>query len=93
MSREDLLAFIWSFQAVEAEFKDERYVDHVSPHLSEDGIDDVAAWVVEQGRDHACAVFDEPSRMPDRVDHPAGYLSRAVRSYYQRFGGPIPLAP
>ncbi|WP_308367694.1 MULTISPECIES: DUF4240 domain-containing protein [unclassified Microbulbifer] len=93
MSRDQLLEFIWTFQEVAAEFKYEPYTDYVSPELSEDGIDDVASWVVEQGKESTYSVFDNPSRMPERVDHPLGFLSKAVRAFYKRFGGPIPLRP
>jgi hypothetical protein len=93
MSRDDLLNFIWTFEGVAAEFKYEPYTDYVSQELSEDGIDDVAMWVVEQGRDYTYTVFDTPSQMPKRVDHPIGFLSKAVRTFYQRFGGPVPLKP
>ena len=90
MNREALIEFIWTFEEVAAEFKYEPYTDHVSSDLSEDGIDDVSIWVVEQGRDYAYEVYDVPSRMPKRVDHPIGFLSKAVRMFYQRFEGPVP---
>lgn len=90
-SKEELLEFIWTFEEVAAEFKYEPYTGYVSSKLSEDGIDDVATWVVEQGRDYVYEVFDNPSLMPKRVDHPIGLLSKAVRTYRSRFGRPIPI--
>ena len=92
-SREKLLKFIWTFEEVAAEFKYEPYVNYVSDALSEDGIDDLAQWIVERGRAYVYDVFDDPAGMPQRVDHPDGYLSKAVRAYYKRFGGPVPLRP
>jgi hypothetical protein len=91
MDREGLLQFIWAFEEIAAEFKYEPFTECVDSNLSEDGIDDVATWVVEQGREYAQSVFDDASRMPERVDHPVGLLSEAVRAFYRRFGGPIPL--
>lgn len=43
-----------------------------------------------QGPAFCRSVFDAPDTTPPRVDHPLGVLSKAVRRFYKRFGGPIP---
>jgi hypothetical protein len=91
MNRVELLVFIWTFEEIAAEFKYEPYINYVSPKLSEDGIHDVAMWVVEQGKGSVYEVFDNPSLIPEQVDHPIGFLSKAVRTFCTRFEAPIPL--
>lgn len=86
MSRADLLSFIWTFEEIAAEFKYEPYTNYVSQSLSEDGIDDLAMWVVEQGKTYTYQIFDNPSQIPARVDHPIGFLDKALRAFDQRFG-------
>jgi len=93
MSREELLEFIWTFEETAAEFKYDPYTDYVSERLSQDGIDDLAQWIVERGRDYVYSTFDNPASMPKRANHPDGFLSKAVRTFYRRYGGPVPLRP
>lgn len=90
VDKAELLEFIWSYEEASAEFKDDRFHEFFDEGLSEDGIDDLAMWVIEQGKDKVHSIFDHPEKIPSRVDSPRGALSKAVRSYYMRFGGPVP---
>ncbi len=90
ISREHLLQFIWTFGELAAEFKYEPYNKHFSPELSEDGIDDLAMWVIEQGRDYIYAVEKVPSIIPQHADLKYSSLGAAMDEYYRRYGEEAP---
>ena len=88
MSRDDLIGFAQTYDLAAAEFRAEYYVEHVAPGLSEDSIDDIASWIVAQGRDHYVQVLCDPRQMPTRVDSfdPAlGIPSEVHREYHRRY--------
>lgn len=90
MSREDLVGFYHHYEMAAGELKDEPYIDHMSPQLSEDGVDDVANWVVAQGKDRYTQVIDQPESIPSRVDSSPGFLGDAINEHYDRYNEPPP---
>ncbi len=71
-----------------AELKDEPYTHYAGPDESENGLEDIANWVVSQGRERYEAVVAEPSQMPSHVDvgDPTNLSAVAYEIYYARFG-------
>lgn len=59
---------------------------------SEDIAEDVAAWVVSQGRDSYARVYDDPALFPD-IDHlnlSESFAGLAEQVYEERFGEEMP---
>jgi len=75
------------------ELQDVPYSYFLDPDESEDGLEDVANWVVSQGRVTYQAVLAQPSRMPPHidVDDPGNLGGLAYEVYYDRFGEPLNL--
>ncbi len=90
LDRAALVAFCHRYEQAASELKDEPYVNHMSRQLSEDGVDDVAQWVVAQGEAHYNRVLGNPKEIPSRVDSSPGFLGDAVEEHYQRYDEPPP---
>lgn len=90
MEREDLVRFYWTYEDAAAELKEEPYIDNMSPDISEDGIDDVAQWVVAQGKKFYLDVIQEPNKVPLRVDSAPEILGEVVIVFDDRYDEPIP---
>jgi hypothetical protein len=90
MEPRQLVDFYWVYESASAWLKDERYVDYMSPKLSEDGIDDLAQWVVEQGKDYYERVLSHPEEVPRRAPERSKVLGEVVREYKRRFNDDIP---
>lgn len=92
MDREALIHFYWMYENAAGEFKFAPYIEYVSPQLSEDGIDDVAQWVVAQGREYYWDVINHPDKIPERVDNydPLDVLGAIVDEFDERYDEPIP---
>lgn len=67
MSEAELVDLYWTYQQVVADLKDESITAHLDPPLSEDGLDDIAHWVVGQGLDYYEDVMTEDGAMPRQV--------------------------
>jgi hypothetical protein len=90
MKQDELVRFYHTFESAAALLKWEPYVDHLDPKLSEDGVDDVARWVVEQGKEYYTRVVNDPEKLPSGPKTPAGYGGEVVDVYYERFDDEIP---
>jgi hypothetical protein len=90
MDREALMRFYWNYEDAAAEFKGDPYVKYMSPQLSEDGIDDVAQWIVAQGKDYYRNVVNHPEMVPYRVENPPEILGEVVHEFDERYDEPIP---
>jgi len=86
-----LVRWYWTFDRLAGWLRDRPYTDHMDPELSGDGIDDVAQWVVAQGRDAYFDVIAHPERVPLEVTRRATTLGDITVEYRRRFGGPVPL--
>lgn len=90
MDRETLVRLFHTFELAAEELKGEPYIGHLSPKLSEDGVDDVAQWVVAQGKDAYTQIIEHPESIPSRVDSPPGFLDDVVEEHYERYDEPPP---
>jgi uncharacterized protein DUF4240 len=90
MSREELSDFYWTYENAAAELKAEPYVDAMQPGLSESGIDDLAIWIVSQGKDYYEKVLNDPKQTPAVAGPSSRILDNVIKEYYDRFGGSIP---
>ena len=89
MSRDEITNFYWTYDEVAGQLKDDIYWDYVDPELSEDGLGELANWVVAQGKDLYSKVYDYPEEMPPQEDDP-GLMSEAIDVFKERFGEHIP---
>jgi hypothetical protein len=90
LSREDVDRFTSEFAAAATELQGEPFTDYMDPEESEDGMEDIANWVVSQGEAYYRSVFEDPSRTPEHidVDDPSDLAGVAEEVYYRRFGDP-----
>ena len=93
MTREELIDFYWGYENAAAEVKDDPFVEHMLPDLSEDGIDDVALWLVGQGKERYENVLQNPALTPPDVpddDDSPEIVEVVVKEYYDRYHDSIP---
>jgi hypothetical protein len=93
LDRRALIRFSWAFEEAASRLGAEPFRQHADPALSEDAYDDLAEWVVGQGREHYEHVLAHPEALPNDVDtrDPAlrmRYEAGAV--FAERFGDEIP---
>jgi hypothetical protein len=90
MSREELTAFEWKFEETAGYlYKPEFGVNYPS----EDAFEDLAAYVVGQGKTYYEKVLGNPAEMPtetDRDKHGLDIQGQAATVYYERFGEEMP---
>lgn len=91
MGREDLKHFAWTFEALANELREGIYTQYTAPELSEDGIFEVAHWVLAQGKDFYEKVWEDPSQMPSTKKRDPGLLGAIENTYRRRFGDDVPL--
>jgi hypothetical protein len=89
LSESELVDFHWKYEEVVAGLKDDEFTQNLSPPYSEDILDDLAKYVVEQGLDFYESVLEDPSTFPQDVpaDATPGTLAAIpLRVYRARFG-------
>lgn len=89
MNRGQVVRFYWTYEELANHLRTERYWPHVDPDLSEDGLAELANWVVAQGKAYYRKILDDPASIP-RKRNDAGLLSELVEEYEQRYKGNIP---
>jgi hypothetical protein len=65
LSDHDRWKLYWTYSAALGVLRTPDYEEHAAPDLVEDGLYDLAAWIVAQGRDYYMDVVDHPDQMPD----------------------------
>ncbi|HEX7305811.1 DUF4240 domain-containing protein [Lentzea sp.] len=91
LDRAEIHRFQDIFVELATELQDEPYTAHVDADESEDGVEDIANWVVSQG----CATYEQvlgnPRLMPSHVDvgAPDNLFSVAYEVFFERFGEPL----
>lgn len=93
MSQGALVRLAWDYQESAVQLKTPAFLKHVDPELSEDGIFELANWVVGQGKQYYADVFEHPEKMPATVDShdPAvSIYSDIVSEYRERYNEPVP---
>jgi hypothetical protein len=86
----ELVRWYWTFDRLAGWLRDSPYVEHMDPGLMGDDVDDVAQWVVAQGRDAYFDVIDHPDHVPKEVARRATTLGDITVEYDRRFGTPVP---
>jgi hypothetical protein len=90
MSRGAIVRFYWTYEELANHIRTERYFPYVHPDLSEDGMAELANWVVAQGKAYYGRILDHPEQIPAKQDD-AGLLSEVVEEYEERFNDDIPI--
>lgn len=90
MSREELFRFYWGYRGAAGELRDAPYTDYMDQALSEDGIEEIAHWVVAQGKEAYDGVIANPEQLPQRAPEPINLSADARAEYEDRFGEPMP---
>lgn len=90
MSRVRMIRFYWTYEELANRLRTDRYSPYLQPDLSEDGVAELANWVVAQGKSYYRTVLDHPDRIPPRKND-VGLLSQVVEEYEQRYNDDIPL--
>lgn len=88
LSKEEVYRFQDIFVEMATELQDEPYTMYVGEDESEDGIADIANWVVSQGKEAYQSVLNQPDRMPEHVEleESSDLFGAAYEVYYARFG-------
>lgn len=68
LERRALIRFAWMYEERASRLGQPRFQRHTAPDLSEDAYDDLARWVVEQGRDYYEHVVNHPAEMPSDLE-------------------------
>lgn len=91
LDRAEIYRFQDIFVELATELKYEPYTAYINADESEDGIEDIANWVVSQGRSTYEQVVEDPSRIPSHVDvgAPDDLFPVAYEVYFERFGEPL----
>jgi len=87
LSSEDLVRFEDEFQHAAAQIRARRFQPYLHPDLSEDGAQDVANFVVSQGRAFYTDVWRDPSHIPARVDEDDPRILSGIAGdvHYEKF--------
>jgi hypothetical protein len=88
MSRDELVRFAWTYEALANELRAEQYW---TPELSDDGLFELAHWVLAQGKDYYERVWENAEEMPREKKRSPGLLHAIEAEYEERFGEDIPL--
>ena len=77
MDRERILDFYWTYEELANHLRTGRYWPHVHPDLSEDGVAELANWVVAQGKAYYSKILDRPEFIPPKKND-VGLVSELV---------------
>jgi hypothetical protein len=89
MNRGKMIRFYWTYDELANRLRTDRYATYAHPDLSEDGLAELANWVVAQGKTYYRRILDHPDLIPPKKND-AGLLSKVVQEYEQRYNGDIP---
>src|SRR5438477_251340 len=64
MDREALADLYWTYEELANHLRTEKFVAHADPDLSEDGVAELANWIVAQGREYYATIFQQPELIP-----------------------------
>jgi hypothetical protein len=85
MNRGNILRFYWTYAELAIRIRTKRFSQHADPDLSEDGMDELANWVVAQGRDYYRNIILHPEKIPASKSD-VGFMSDIVITYENRYG-------
>jgi hypothetical protein len=92
LKQQEIVRFHHDFKEAAAQLTDSPFTDHMED-LSEDGTQDVAEWVVSQGKEYYSQVWNDPEMIPKRIEsgNPSTFSSVADNVYWDRFNQSIPV--
>lgn len=95
LSPADLLRFEDEFSYASTQLQDEPFMTYLHEDASEDELQDVANFVVSQGRELFERVWNDPSSIPSHIEagDPRILSGVADMVHYERFGKGIRLEP
>ena len=88
LSSEDLTRFEDEFRWASSAFQDKPYTDYMDADISSDRVDDIANFVVSQGREFYTDVRKNPSLVPPTIDQRDPRILSAVADqvHWEKFG-------
>lgn len=91
MTKDEVIRFRNEFLLAAAQLADQPFLEHLEPGTSEDTMQDVAEWVVSQGKQFYVDVWNKPQRIGD-VDLRTGATFSGVADnvFWERFGMAVP---
>jgi hypothetical protein len=89
LNRGRLIRFYWTYEELANRLRTERYWPRVDPNLSEDGLAELANWVVAQGKEYYRKILEHPESIPPKKNDP-GLLSELVEEYEERYSNDVP---
>jgi hypothetical protein len=91
LSSEELARFEDEFRWAASGLQDEPFTLYMNPNISEDGVRDIAEFVVSQGREFYMTVWQDPSLVPPWVDEddPRILSGIAGKVHWEKFGTEI----
>lgn len=88
MNRGQILRFYWTYEELAFRIRTQRYSRHADPDLSEDGMAELANWIVAQGKDYYRNILEHPEQMPERKND-IGFMSDLVIAYENRYNADL----
>jgi uncharacterized protein DUF4240 len=89
MNRGALTRLYWTYEELANRLRTEDYSSYADPDLSEDGLAELANWVVAQGREYYTRIFHHPELIPAKKND-AGLMSEMVEEHEQRYKSDLP---
>jgi hypothetical protein len=92
MSKDEIYRFAGNFTEAATQLNDDPFLRFVNPDESEDGVMDIAHWVVSQGKEHFAQVWEKPDTIAKHVDvgDPQNLFGVAEKVYEDKFGEDMP---
>lgn len=90
MNRGRMIRFFWTYEELANRIRTEPYWRYADPDLSEDGISELANWIVAQGKTYYRNILEHPEQIPASKKD-AGFLSGMVLEYEKRYNADITL--
>lgn len=91
LEKEEIIRFHHEFLDAAVELTDGPFLEQLDESTSEDTLQDLAEWVVSQGKQFYIEVWKDPRRIAD-IDLRKGvtYSSVADNVFWERFGAGLP---
>lgn len=87
----DLVDLYWAYKDAADLLREPEYYEYMTGITSEDGIADLASWIVAQGKEYYQRILAHPEKVPTEEPEPYFDLeSAAVEEHIERHGDGIP---
>lgn len=88
MNRGKILRFYWTYEELANRIRLEPYLNYADPEISEDGMYELANWIVAQGKEYYKKIFNHPELIPP-MKSDIGFLSDVVIEYEKRYNADL----